>query len=139
MMINTFDDGAITMIRKTELADISACLSVIQKGYTQKRREDFYCPFPFEETQGLVLEHKDHGVIGFVVWKKDTLHITDICVDKDHRRHATTLINGLMDYAKEHHPNQWFEAQLLETTSYPLVKAMAKRGSLEFGRAWREP
>jgi hypothetical protein len=121
----------ISWTRKTEPKDIALCCELQHQAYTQKLRSSDYVPFPSELAEGIVLEHKDHGIIGFAVWNKEKLHITNICVLPDHRRHSSTLINGLIAYARENYPEQWFTANLLETTSYPLVKAMSIRGSLE--------
>jgi len=110
--------------------DIERCHQVINQAYDTDI-EIIFSPFPPELTTGLVLEHEERGIIGCAVWNKETNHISSISVLPEFRGDSLRLVDGLMHYAAENMPDQYFKAELLEKNAYPLVKMMALRGQVD--------
>lgn len=125
-----FDNTATVWTRPIQDADVKTCTAIINRSYNTDI-EIIYSPYPLEQTTGLVLEHRDHGIIGCAIWNKETNHISSIGVLPEFRLKSPQLIEGMMQYAVENMPDQFFKGELLETTAYPLVKGMQKRGLLD--------
>jgi hypothetical protein len=110
--------------------DLTACEKIAKLVYPAGW-DHVSLPGSIETAGGMILQHERDGVIGFVVWDKETGYISDMAVHPEHRLKSVVLLKNFLEQSVAEGNSQWFSADLKEDTSYKLLKGMEKRGLVE--------
>jgi hypothetical protein len=118
-----------------QLSRVASCwneLSAQDRKLSYKRLVNKVTPQMYEveaNPNGFALKNKDLGVVGSVAFTDNEHYIYGLNVSHPHRGQSIQLLNALMQHI-EKEGGEW-TAHCRESTSYTLLKACEKRGSIK--------